>query len=397
VAALVAVLLSMRFGGDNVDWLYRGGFLVFSVAVCIVLWGVVRAPHSTVGRALASSALVAIGLRSYSLYLWHWPVRVYVDEAATHLSGPALTGVRTIVLATLAELSYRLVEQPFRRGLPARQFGARAALAFSAVASFAVLVLATQMPAMRIPRTQTAVYSRPAPQPTADASPTLPLRVNVFGDSTAFALVYGIETNLAAVPEVAPAGESALGCSLVPGDYYTGRRRTGQPRWCAGWQDRWRSLLAQRPADAEVLMSGVWDVQDHLSAGKVVRFGTEAWHELVKDSVEQAVDVLQSTGVPVSIMEAPCYTHADWHVVATASVDTARLTALNAIFREVVAERPGTQLLPFGQYVCPNGTLLGTLNGTHMWDRDGVHLSDQGVIPVWHWLASELRARLPSR
>ena len=131
--------------------------------------------------------------------------------------------------------------------------------------------------------------------------------------------------------------------------------------------------------------------------GKVVRFGTEAWHKLVKDSVEQAVDVLQSTGVPVSIMEAPCYTHGDWHVAATSLIDPARVTALNDIYREVVAERPEVELLPFGQYVCPNGTLFGTLNGTHMWDPDGVHLSDQGVVPVWHWLASELRARRPSR
>ena len=139
----------------------------------MVLWGVVRAPHSASGQPLASSTLVEIGLRSYSLYLWHWPVRVYVDETSTHLSGPALVGVRLLVLASLAEVSYRLVEQPFRSGLPARHFGLRAALALSTVASFAVLTLVAQMPTTGIPPTQTAVYSRPGPQ-IGPENPRLP-------------------------------------------------------------------------------------------------------------------------------------------------------------------------------------------------------------------------------
>jgi peptidoglycan/LPS O-acetylase OafA/YrhL len=400
LVAFVAVVLCMRFAGDNSDWLYRGGFLAFSAAVCLVLSGVVRAPRSALGRAFASSTLVAIGLRSYSLYLWHWPVRVYVDESSTHLSGPALLAVRLLVLFIVAEVSYRLVEQPLRTGVLARQFGARPALTFSAIASIAVLALVAQMPTTTAPTTQSVVYSRP---PVSSAKPTAgvpaapaSLRVNLFGDSTAFVLLYNIAGKLADVPEVTPGGETSLGCSIVPGNYYNGRVRTVPPDWCPGWQDRWRKLLTQRPADAEVLMSGVWDVQDHETKGGIVRFGTQAWHDLVKTSVEQAVDLLRSAGVPVFIMDAPCYTHGDWHVVAEIPIEPARVTALNSIFNEVAAERPGVQVLPFGQYVCPNGTLLGTLDGIHMWDEQGVHVSDQGTVALWHWLASEIRRRLPA-
>jgi hypothetical protein len=367
----------------------------------VVLSGVVRAPRSALGRAFASSTLVAIGLRSYSLYLWHWPVRVYVDETSTHLSGPALLGVRLLVLFVVAEVSYRLVEQPLRSGSLARQFGARPALTFGAIASVAVLALVAQMPKTSIPTTQIVVYNRQAapaaPLEAGKSAAPVPLRVNLFGDSTAFILEYNLGTQLADVPEVAPAAAAALGCSIVPGNYYAGRVRTVPPSWCTSWKDQWRQLLSQRPADAEVLMSGAWDLQDHQTNSGIVRFGTGAWHDLVKTSVEQAVDLLRSAGQPVFIMEAPCYTRGDWHVVAQTPVDPARVTALNAIFREVSAERPGVQVLPFDQYVCPNGTLLGTLDGTHMWEVDGVHLSEQGVVPVWHWLASQVRERLPSR
>lgn len=69
--------------------------------------------ETPVGRVLASRPFVAIGLVSYSLYLWHWPVIVY----AKVMLGP-LTPVTMLVCGALslglAALSWRLVEQPFR-------------------------------------------------------------------------------------------------------------------------------------------------------------------------------------------------------------------------------------------------------------------------------------------
>jgi hypothetical protein len=61
--------------------------------------------------------LVALGKRSYSLYLWHWPVvaatRPGVDVA---LDGVSLLALRLALTALLAEASYRLVETPLRNG-----------------------------------------------------------------------------------------------------------------------------------------------------------------------------------------------------------------------------------------------------------------------------------------
>lgn len=72
------------------------------------------APGTLVGRVLSLRLPVAIGLVSYSLYLWHWPLIVFSEYAMER----PLTGWASVaVIATaflLAWLSWRFVERPFR-------------------------------------------------------------------------------------------------------------------------------------------------------------------------------------------------------------------------------------------------------------------------------------------
>lgn len=71
------------------------------------------ARQGLVARLLSTRPLVAIGDRSYSLYLWHWPVVVFTRVL---LPGSVTwTALATVGSALPALLSYRYVEQPFRR------------------------------------------------------------------------------------------------------------------------------------------------------------------------------------------------------------------------------------------------------------------------------------------
>lgn len=76
----------------------------------------IRRPLVT--RALSWRPLVAIGLVSYSLYLWHWPVQVLVGSIGWAVRGGPVVPVpaQLAVMALLAWASWHLVEQPFRRG-----------------------------------------------------------------------------------------------------------------------------------------------------------------------------------------------------------------------------------------------------------------------------------------
>lgn len=95
--------------------------------------------RTRVGRLLSSRPAVFIGLISYSLYLWHWPVLVFARYYAIDPLNPAqLAGVLLLSLA-LSVASWRFIERPFRRStLPPRQ-AARRAYAAAAVLSVAAV------------------------------------------------------------------------------------------------------------------------------------------------------------------------------------------------------------------------------------------------------------------
>src|SRR5690606_35763736 len=69
---------------------------------------------SVVGRILACRPLVFIGLISYSLYLWHWPLAAYSHYYSTG-SLPLLQKVVLLSVSfVLAVLSWQYIETPFR-------------------------------------------------------------------------------------------------------------------------------------------------------------------------------------------------------------------------------------------------------------------------------------------
>ena len=127
---------------ERSDALYRGGFLLASLAVVIVIVSVTQPNRGLLGRALSWYPLRWIGMISYGLYLWHWPVYLTITGTRTGLEGNALLFARLGVTFTCACLSYYLVERPIRRGtfhIPRPAFTAPVLVA----ALLAGLVLAT--------------------------------------------------------------------------------------------------------------------------------------------------------------------------------------------------------------------------------------------------------------
>jgi len=94
--------------------LYRGGFLLFAVAAAVAVTAVSR-PGGFLAWVFGSKPGRWIGTRSYALYLWHWPVFVYTrPQLDVPLTGTANVVLRLALTVILAEVSYRLVEQPLR-------------------------------------------------------------------------------------------------------------------------------------------------------------------------------------------------------------------------------------------------------------------------------------------
>jgi peptidoglycan/LPS O-acetylase OafA/YrhL len=95
---------------------YRGGIQLATVLSAVIIL-VVTHPAVRGARILATPVLQWIGTRSYAIYLWHWPIfELTRPDIDVSFSGWPLTLLRLAVVAVASELSYRLVEQPFRTG-----------------------------------------------------------------------------------------------------------------------------------------------------------------------------------------------------------------------------------------------------------------------------------------
>jgi peptidoglycan/LPS O-acetylase OafA/YrhL len=97
--------------------LYRGGFVLVDVLTIATIAAAVHR-RARIGRQLLDmQPLPWIGARSYGIYLWHWPIFMLTrPDLDVRLDGWRLFILRVILVGGLAELSYRCVEMPFRRG-----------------------------------------------------------------------------------------------------------------------------------------------------------------------------------------------------------------------------------------------------------------------------------------
>ena len=100
--------------GASSGMLYRGGLLAHSLACAVVISLVVAADRGWFVRGLGWRPLAWIGVLSYGLYLWHWPIYVVLSPQRTGIDGVPLLGVRMAVSLAFAYASYRLVEDPVR-------------------------------------------------------------------------------------------------------------------------------------------------------------------------------------------------------------------------------------------------------------------------------------------
>jgi peptidoglycan/LPS O-acetylase OafA/YrhL/lysophospholipase L1-like esterase len=122
VVSLAGILILVATTGSFSPFLYPWGFVLLSVATAVLV-GVVVHPASRVGHYLGWEPLRWVGVRSYGIYLWQWPIIVFTSPAGGGVN--LLRGAGQVALTFLiASLSWRWIEEPIRRG-GFRRFGQR--------------------------------------------------------------------------------------------------------------------------------------------------------------------------------------------------------------------------------------------------------------------------------
>jgi peptidoglycan/LPS O-acetylase OafA/YrhL len=114
VAGLIVIALMIWRVGQYSSFLYQGGLIVLSAATVAVV-AAVACPASLVGQALGWRPLRWIGVRSYGIYLWHYPVIVLTTPASGTVSLPR-AAAQIAATVGVSALSWRYVEEPIRRG-----------------------------------------------------------------------------------------------------------------------------------------------------------------------------------------------------------------------------------------------------------------------------------------
>ncbi|PJI94815.1 acyltransferase family protein [Luteimicrobium subarcticum] len=116
--ALVALVVEMRFLRTDMTFAYRGGILLGSALAMLAVAGCTGRAGGYL-RLLGWSPLTWVGVRSYGLYLWHWPVLLVVWGAFDAFPGTSTwwlaTAIGVAVTLLVAAASYRWVETPIRR------------------------------------------------------------------------------------------------------------------------------------------------------------------------------------------------------------------------------------------------------------------------------------------
>ena len=440
--ALAAFVCVAAVVDDEAAWLYHGGLLVLSLLAAVVVAGVSVPATESPLPWLTAEPLLWLGRRSYAMYLWHWPVIVFVGAPmGLDLTGLPLVFIQIPITLLLADMSYRLVESPARR--PRRSqvpfLAGWSVAAVGAVLVASIILIAptgrrqviadvvrpgaasTLVPDVAAPSAQ-AVAADPIPRdgsalegsaveqasaamapwpdaiifddvlaeagPITAASAPVQERLLLLGDSTAVVMSTGQPVSARWHTEAF----ARLGCSTTRGATIdTGSSRgTDHPDECAGWRDEWALSRDIVDPDVAVVMTGAWEVLDHVVDDQTYRFPSDEWTVVVRAAVADAARVARGTDVDVYLTTLPCMQqsgNSDFSALARNDVD--RVNAFNTIVYEEASRSVDVEVLPLDELLCPFGAPLTGADGRNI-RYDGVHLTPEGVTLTWNWILDEL-------
>jgi peptidoglycan/LPS O-acetylase OafA/YrhL len=378
VGALVLGWAWTRLGGQS-DGLYRGGLLLTALGGAAVIAAIAHPSPGPLARVLRFTPLRALGLISYGVYLWHWPVYVFLNDERTHVHGWWLVVLRISVTLVIATVSYRVLEQPIRRGaLRVPQLKAWV----PAIAVLLLVVLIASTAGANTPSGPTRADPGRIDQALARARTTPSARrVLIVGNSVSFFVGEGFR-QLRRDPPLVVLNGGLLACTFPPG--ITGVRHVDVLHPAIDCTTAWRDEVARFDPDLVVLMiSDPGDVAVNYR-GRYIQPCTPTYDNLYRRELRKAADMLGAGGARVAIATA-AYSYLLQSVRSLDNDD-----CVNAIYRSVAREGQRRALLDVARFICPTrSTCKKTEHGIVM-REDGVHYRGESARWLAGWMMDQL-------
>jgi peptidoglycan/LPS O-acetylase OafA/YrhL len=361
----------LRVDGESA-FLYRGGFLLCGLAVVAVIGAAAHPEAGPLSRILSFRPLCLLGIISYGVYLWHWPVYIVLDPVRTGIDGWPLFAVRVGVTLMIATMSFVLLEAPIRKGaLGPRQWRI---LTPVAAAGLVLVILGATMGAV------------PSQVRTVDAAVGAPDLVLVVGDSVGTTVSPGLQrAHFNVVDGAAP------GFRLVRGTVDFSEEVGFQP-----WPVIWNRLVGRYDPKVVVVISGAWDLFDVLPPGAKTKLvpGTPEWERYYEATVRRAVKVLSARGAHVVFPTIP-YFGTEGRLgrrsnTAKSSFDPERVRIANRILQRLDTELDVLTVPDLNHLLAPSGVYqeaIGSVSPVHI---DGVHYTGEASDFLARWFVRQL-------
>lgn len=397
---LIGLIVAFIVAAQADPRMYQGEFLVLSVAAALVVASVVGSSRRSPNVLLSWQPLVVVGVLSYGLYLWHWPIFLVLSPERTGIDGVGLLVVRAALTGLVSVASFIIVERPLRIGAPPNSLASPQVAAPIAVTALLAALVGVAVPGVAGIKEKSADSVDSLAAVAADETRGGRGGTNILlvGDSNALSLFAAVRDDPG--PDVSLSIATRFGCGVAP---YTasveGKPLSPEQPLCTDWAAaREREIEAATPS-VGVLFAGSWEQYDRWTGGRTVPYPSAEWQKATTADYTQvlreilkhaprAVVVLNhchrvpDTGLPAATMFAagryPPVLNDTKRVAAT---NTAARRAAAALGTKVSVIDPNPLLCSRGYTNERNGVTLRT---------DGLHLTTAGGKLVWGWLRPQL-------
>lgn len=370
---------------QNAQWLYSGGLTLFSLVSLALILGAMT-PIGPVRLLLASVPLRRLGLISYGIYLYHWPIFLWLSPTNTGLSDGVLFVPRVAISIGLAYLSYRFLETPIRTGgrildlPPVRTAG----VAIACLLGISLLITSTAPPPTLDFASDEESLNRETAEVSVDSFGSRPVMA-VFGDSTMISIYKGLaRTSSKGGPLKTRGGAAKLGCGLVGSMEIQRKSETPHlPAEECDWKRIWSDYYAGAVSPPQIcaVSFGPWDVSKHRFPGsnEWLHPGDGEYDEVLEAEVLESSDFLVNRGcrvvwitsVPTAAgkagANAELASHPEWQ------------TSMNETVKRAAAKRKGTVgVVDFATWYAskPRPDATNRPDGVHFLEESATVLSD---------------------